>query len=146
MRNHFPHLFPLPQQYKTQYGSTSTRATGSDRRSRDPGRVSRWVRALPIGVFFRTSASYKQHGYRNQPFHISHPMKGHSAFIQACDWHYIEAALTFFFLSFFFFLFSFFSFFHYTCLTRNNKSAEATAAEAYIPLSVGLHLFALDFC
>jgi hypothetical protein len=42
-------------------------------------------------------------------------IEGHSAFIQACDWLYIEAALTFFFsffsILFFFFLFLFLFFY-----------------------------------
>jgi hypothetical protein len=42
---------------------------------------------------------------------LSHPVEGHSAFIQACDWLYIEVALTFFFFFFFFtFFLSFFLF------------------------------------
>ena len=32
---------------------------------------------------------------------LSHPIEGHSAFIQACDWLYIEAALTFFYFNFY---------------------------------------------
>ena len=51
---------------------------------------------------------------------LSHPIEGHSAFIQACDWLYIEAASTFFFHSIkkkknhlIFFFFSFFVFFFF---------------------------------
>ena len=52
-------------------------------------------------------------------------IEGHSAFIQACDKLYMEAALTFFFLFFFFFFFIsvllfLISFFHSTWLTSNN--------------------------
>jgi hypothetical protein len=54
-------------------------------------------------------------------------IEDHSAFIQACDWLYIEATLTFFFLFFFFFfisvlLFLIYIFFHNTCLTSNNTT------------------------
>jgi hypothetical protein len=46
---------------------------------------------------------------------LSHPIEGHSVFIHACDWLYIEVALTFF-------SFSFFCFFHNTCLASNNTN------------------------
>ena len=59
-------FFLLQQQYKMQSRLGLRMRNRKQRNIRHSGVFSLEV---PIGVFSRTAASYKQHGYRNQPFH-----------------------------------------------------------------------------
>jgi len=90
---------------------TGSDVTGPDRKSRcdvTEGRVTPWVRACAtrswgFPPFFsdmmRSTPRPRSHCVISKSTFDSqsHPIEGHSAFIQACDWLYIEAAVTIFF-------------------------------------------------